>query len=109
MVRGLLESARGDVDTDASDVAIAHLDLARMDGCPDVEPQLDERLAQPERAAECAGGRVERGQDAIAGGLDELAVPSAHLRPRHLVVVIQQLAPSAIAQSGGAFGGADDI
>src|SRR5436853_7393650 len=96
VARGFLEGSRSDVDPDAADVAVPHLDLARVYRCADLETELAERLPEPERASESASRRVECGQDAVTGRLDEVAVPSAHLCAREVVVLVQQLPPCAV-------------
>src|SRR4029077_8452904 len=104
--RPLGEGSRGNVDADAADVPVARLDLAGVDGRPNLETQVRERLPEAKRAAKRASWRVESRQDPVTGGLDEVAVPSANFRPSDVVVLVQQLAPRAVAHCRRALGGA---
>ena len=59
---------------DAADVPVTHLDLARVNRGPDLEPQGRQRFLEPECAAERAGWGIEGRQEPVARGLDHGAV-----------------------------------
>ena len=104
-----LEGACGDVDADSTDVVPAQLNLARMDGRPDFEAQGGQRAVEREGTAEGSGRSVKPRQHAVASRLYELAVPPLDLGPRELVVAVEQLAPTAIAQLGCACRRVDEV
>src|SRR5512132_3378777 len=64
----------GDVDRDPTDVIAAQLDLASVQARPDVQADAGQLVAEGGRAADPPAGPVEGGQDAVTGGLDQLAV-----------------------------------
>jgi len=108
-IAGLDESARGDMNTDPSDILVADLDLSRVNRRAHTESQVGEPLVELKRASERPGGRIERGEDAVAGGLHEVAAEPFDRSPRDSVVTIQELTPPSVAESGGASGRIHDI
>src|SRR5262245_23238004 len=91
------EHARGDVHTDPTEVVAANLNLAGVDGGPDLDPEAASRGAQRQGAPDRAGRRLEAGEDAVAGGLDELSAPPLDLGPCRLVVPVERASPLAVA------------
>ena len=71
---------------------------------PCVEPGADFEAVRPQRVtdrrrtANGACGAVEHGEDAVAGRPDLLPPEAVELRPHHLVVAVEQLAPAAVAE-----------
>jgi hypothetical protein len=60
------------VDSDATDVALPQLDLTGVEAGPDLEVDPGQLVAEGGGAADRPAGAVEGGQNAVAGGLDEL-------------------------------------
>jgi hypothetical protein len=69
---GCAHHPSGDVDSDATDVALAQLDLTGVEAGPDLEVDPGQLVAEGGGAADRPAGAVEGGQNAVAGGLDEL-------------------------------------
>src|SRR5206468_5668421 len=67
------------------------------------------RLAELGRAADRPGRPVEGREEAVAGRVDRAAAEANELAAHELMVALEQLAPSAIAERGGALTGADDV
>ena len=59
--------------------------------------------------ADCAGRPVERGEEAVAGRAHLAAAEAAELAADRRVVLLQQVAPAAVAELGGVLGRVDDV
>jgi hypothetical protein len=100
---------RGDVDGDATDVALAQLDLAGVEARPDLDVDAAQLVPEGGGAADRPAGAVEGRQDPVAGGLDELTTELLDQPAGKVVVDLQQLAPAPVPEAGGPLGGAGDI
>jgi hypothetical protein len=69
---GCIENAGSNVNSDPGDVAVSHLDLARMQACSNLDAERSERVAKCDRASDRPTGAVEGGEDAVTRGLDEM-------------------------------------
>src|SRR5438874_7283695 len=66
--------ARAGVHRDPADSALDQLDLAGMDTRTDLDPQLLQAIDDLERAADRAGGPVERREESVSGPVDLLSL-----------------------------------
>ena len=89
---------------DPAHVAAAQLDLAGVDGGSDLQVDRGQAVDQAEGAAQCSRRRVERGQDAIAGRLHQLAMPAGDLGAHDLVVAIENNPPAPVSHGRGLLG-----
>jgi hypothetical protein len=80
-----------------------------MDGGPQTESELRERVHEREGASEGPRRRIERGKDAVTRPLDETAVEPLDLVPRRLVVSIEDPAPIPIPHGSRAARRVDDV
>ena len=85
---------RADVDREPGDVVRLHLDLAGVDARPDLEPELADRVADRERAADRPRRAVECREEPVAGRLDLVAAEPLELPPGHPVMLVEQRAAS---------------
>src|SRR5439155_9151560 len=97
------------MDRQAADVVADELDLAGMDGSPDLEAQRRGGTPDGTGAGERPGRRVEPGEEAVAGRLDLDAAVSVDRHARRLVVRGEQVLPPAVPNSCGHVGRADDV
>src|SRR5215208_3329997 len=67
--RGAAHHPRGDVDGQAAEVAIHHLELARVQPGADLEAERPHRLCHRRGAADRPGGSVEGREEAVARAL----------------------------------------
>ena len=72
-------------------------------------PSGPQRVPDGDRASHRPPGPVEGGEDAVAGGLDQRALERCHERGHRPVVLVEQVAPAAVADPGGELGRADDV
>src|SRR5206468_3485570 len=93
----------------AADLVLHELALAGMEAGPYVQAELIEALADRTRARNRPGRAVEGGEEAIAGRVHLIAAKAAELDANSLVVVLQQLAPRAVAELGRPGRRADDV
>jgi hypothetical protein len=73
----------------------AVLDLAGVETRPDLDPDLRE-LTTELRGGDGRAGGVERGQDPVAGRLDELAAGFADQPGGRLLVAVKDLPPPGV-------------
>src|SRR5204862_92143 len=72
--------------------------LARVKSGSDREPAGAHRLGDRGRAADAAGGAVERRDEAVADGVDLVSAEALELTPDQRVVALEQVAPLAVAE-----------
>src|SRR5262249_9813903 len=101
--------ARPDVDGEPGDLVARELDLAGVEPGANVKTERVDAVAHRARAADRAGGAVERGENPVARGVDLAAPEAAELAPEDRVVPLEEIPPAAIAQGRGLLGGADDV
>src|SRR5437870_11379632 len=92
-----------------TDIVAAQLYLAGVQARPDLDPKPAHRGTKRARAIDRPSRTVERGQRAVAGVLHEATSELLHMPGDHRVVIVEQLAPPAIAQGGRSIGRADDV
>ena len=95
---------RRDVHGDATDIARLQLDLAGVEAAPHCDAQWPHRLRDRRSAADRAGWSVKGRQKPIAKIFDLLSAKADELLTHRIVVPVEQSAPLAVAQFGGAFG-----
>jgi hypothetical protein len=73
--------------------------------------QIQQRESVPDllRGAHGSPGALEDRDEPVSGGLDHVPTTELDLVTADSVVLVEQLAPSAVAHGGGAFGRADDV
>src|SRR4029078_1843624 len=106
---GLLANARADDRGDAAYLSGDHLALPGVHPRPNFQAKSAEPVAHCHRAAHRAPRRIERGEEAITGGVDLDAAVAVQLAPHRGVVLLDELAPPSVAKLGGARGAVDDI
>src|SRR6266566_8903100 len=95
---GLRCDPRADVDRDPADLGVHALALAGVQPGPHLDAEIADALGDRTRAADPAGGPVERGEEAVAGGV-ELRAAVAPQHPAHRrVVILEQLAPARVSE-----------
>ena len=80
-----------------------------METGSNLDTQAADLVAQRRRRADRSAGTVECGQDPVSSLLDQPTSRGLDLPNGHLVVQVQQLAPSAVAELPGAKGRIDDV
>jgi hypothetical protein len=108
-IAGLSKGPSRDVHADPSDVVVAELDLTGVDRRTNRQPDVAEASIEGEGTSKRPRGRVEGGEDAVPGKLPEAAAEAFDLGARHLVMSIQEPAPSLIAERGCLLGRPDDV
>src|ERR1700758_3122330 len=93
----------------AGDVDAAHLDLASMNAYPHLDVQRADGVDDRLRAVDCDAGAGERCDESVAGRVHFATAKSLELMANHAVVIVEQVAPPAVAECRGALGGADDV
>jgi hypothetical protein len=73
------------VDGDAADVAVAEFHLAGVQPGPDLDADAAQLVPEGGRTADRSAGPVKGRQDAVAGGLDQLAAELLDQPPGQLV------------------------
>jgi hypothetical protein len=73
------------------------------------EPQVGKGIVKPKGASKCPRGCIERGENAVAGRLHEVAAEAIDLRTGYLVMAIYEPSPLLVANGGGVSGGSNDI
>ena len=107
--RGRALHALPDVDAQSADVATGAVNLSRVEACPDVDVQLLQRLADRVGAADRARRPVERRQEGVPAVFASRPPEATNLPPHAHVMLRLELPPFAVAQLGGALGGAHDV
>ena len=62
-----------------------------------------------DRTVDAWPGRLEGGEEAVAGGVDDLPSPARNEPPEHVVVPAQKPLPGLVSEELGKVGGADDV
>src|SRR6516164_10748993 len=91
-------NAFGDVHGDSADILAAKLDLTSMETASDLDAERPYLLGDRRGAAHGASGSVEGCEKAVAEALDRAPAKARDLLPRPLVVEIENLPPSAVAE-----------
>ena len=74
--------------SDTSNVITAQLDLARVDPCPNAEPEHVEGISQGKGPADSATWTIESCQDPVARQLDQATTVLLDDHPRRFVVTL---------------------
>src|SRR6185369_10707 len=102
---GHVADARGDVHGHPADVAADELALPGVQAGADLDAQAADRGDDGARAAQGVGRRaLERGDVAVADGLDLAAAVALDLAADRAVVGGQQVAPAPVAHACGVAG-----
>src|SRR4029079_8555157 len=94
---------------EAGDVVTTDFDFAGMDPGAHADVVGGEGVSDRPRTIGRGAGTVERGDEAVAHGLDLATAKASDLDPHALVVAVEQVAPGAVAELGGAAGGAHEV
>jgi hypothetical protein len=89
------------VNGNTTNIAPPHLDLSRMETGPKWQTDLLRGRAKGQCASNCAARSVKRGENAIAGSLDQTPTMLLDNLLRQLIMTIQQATPCLIAFLGG--------
>ncbi len=100
---------RTDVDGQPAHVALACLQLTRVQAGANADPESPHPPADRRRAADAPSRAVEGGEEAVAGVLDLLAAMARELTSDQVVVALKQLVPSTIAHLRRSLDGAADV
>ena len=85
------------------------LHLARVDAGPDVEPERPEGVPDLDGTADRAGRPVERGQEAVPGGVELLPGEASERTADRRVVLVEQGSPARVPEILDPLGRADEI
>ena len=80
-----------------------------MDACSNLEVKGRRRFGYRKRAAHGFPRAVEGGQESVAGGDDLSPLESGELAAHQLIVLVEQVAPGAVADFGGDAGRIHDV
>lgn len=106
---GLGRHASPDVHGDPADVVAAKLDFAGVNADPNFETQRIERTVKTAPALHGASRAVKRGEDTVAGRLDQAATVPLDLVPYHQIALVEELPPLAVTDGCGLLCGAHDV
>src|SRR3954469_23103014 len=98
-----------DVDCDAPNLPGDPLALSRMDSGSDRDPQRLQLFGDRSGCADRPSRPLKRGEKSVSGGVDLLAAERRELAPDDRVMVLETLAPAAIAKFRGALGRPHDV
>jgi hypothetical protein len=82
------------VDGDSGDLVPEELALARVQACPNLEPEALDGVTGGDGAADGARRAVEAREEAVAGGVDLPSAEALQLAPYDRVVAPEQLGPA---------------
>jgi hypothetical protein len=94
---------------DAADIAVAEFDLAGVQARSDLQADPLQLIPQGCGAADRPSWTIEGGQDAITGGLDQLALELLDHPAGQLIVHVQQLPPTLVSELTSPLGRVDDV
>ena len=75
----------------------------------EIDPELPGGITYGSGTMDRPRGTVERGDEAVAGGLDLLSSEPANLAPNSAIMLVEQRSPPLVTQGEGPFGGPDDV
>jgi hypothetical protein len=101
--------ALGDRHSQPGDVFASDFDLAGMQPRPNVEPEGLGLRDDLSGASHGARASVERGEEAVAGGLDLTTAVTLEGTPNDRIVLIAELAPRAMTDPRSLLGRIDDV
>jgi hypothetical protein len=94
---------------DSADVRTPKLDLAKCGGRHEWPGQAVCAFSNCLSAVDSPGGSTERGENTIARGLDLPSFEAVQLPTDHVIVSLNQVKPSRIAERAGTSGGIHDV
>jgi hypothetical protein len=97
------------VHRDPADFAVDNLALAGVKAGADVEPELVEGGSDRTGTADSPRRPVERGEEAVAGGVELRAPEAGELSANSRVVALQELPPSRVSERDGLLCRTDDV
>jgi len=97
------------VDCDAVDARASVFDLAGVQAGANLESERLERVAERACAANRPARAVEGGQNAIAGGPDEVSAVLFDGGAGDDIVAVEQVAPRTVAKRREVFGLPDEV
>src|SRR5688572_422366 len=101
--------ARTGVHGDAAELVADDLALAGMHAGADLDASRARCVAHGGCAADGARGAVEGGEEAVARGINLATAVMLEVLPHERLKTLEELAPFAVAERRGAFGGLNDI
>src|SRR4029453_8282529 len=106
---GLRRDTRADVDGDPANLAFDLLALPCVEPGPNLEAEVLHRVDDRAGTADRARRSVERGEEAVTGGVELLPAEPHELSPHQRVVLGEQVAPTAVAELDQFRRRADDV
>src|SRR6266581_7910579 len=98
-----------DRDCDAGHFAIRDLALACVQASTNLDPKLTYGRCDRLCALDRARGAVEAGEESVAGGVHLGATEAGELPADRAVVLVEEVAPAAVAELRHLLRGADDV
>ena len=100
---------RAGVHGNPGDLPASHLTLSCMQACANPESQLPQLADDPGRAPDRAGWTVKGGKETISRSVDLAAAVPGELAANDLMVALEHLEPSPVAEFGSTIRGVDDV
>jgi hypothetical protein len=97
------------VDTDPTHIPVRVIDCSHMHTTPDLKPDIANGIPYRPSAHDRLPWLVEEREEAVAGSRDLTPTETAQLTTHPRVMLLQNLAPSTVAQLCGALGRTDDV
>ena len=97
------------MQSDACDVAAAHLDLAGMQSGPELDADGSHRVPDCSGTTDGAGRAVEDSYEGVASGVHLTAAKPVQLLTNKQPMLVQQPCPAVVTQACRGLGGGDDV
>ena len=107
--RARADDVCADVDGESGDVVAADFYLTGVDTGTDVDVRDAERVTDSDCAFDRSPGTLERGEKTVAPGVDLTAPEAFDLGADVLIVAVEHVAPTSVAELRGAVRGTDDV
>src|ERR1022692_1960638 len=97
------------MDSQPGQVIPANLDFASVDPSAHLDVEDSKSLSDRYCAFDGSTGAVEGGEESVARGVHFSTSEALDLRSNALVVPVEQVAPSSVAEAGGPGSGSHDV
>src|SRR5262245_21629836 len=97
------------MDGDTADVAVDEFDLSAVKSSPELDTECGNGTDNGDRSLNGVSRTLERGDEAIARGLDLAAAKPCQYATHGLIVLAEQREPPVVSPSGHLPGGVDDV
>jgi hypothetical protein len=85
------------------------LNLAGVNGGPDLDSQPADVVGNGARAVDRGRRLIEGGEESVAGGIHLASTETIEISPDDCVMCFQEVPPAPVSDLGGTRGGAGDI